>query len=149
MDKKLKPEVIFKSYPRRWLLLISVLTLNIANYSHWIAFAAVHSKVAEFYQVSNRDVQLILTVSYSLAIPCSFLSTFIIAKFGLRTGLLSGASLTLIGGFLCCVSTLPGVREADRSKCLVLDYSHWSSLDWSGQSFHRLRAYQSQPTLVQ
>ena len=41
---------LYRSYPSRWLLLLSVLLLTLANYSHWIAFAAVMSKAAHFYQ---------------------------------------------------------------------------------------------------
>ena len=110
-------KVVYKSYRKRWFVLLAVLTLNIANYSHWISYASVLSKAAEFYQVSHKDIQLILIISYSLGIPCACVATFILTKHGLRVGLLVGASLTLLGGFLCCLSTFPGIREHSSPKC--------------------------------
>ena len=43
----------YKSYGRRWFVLLSVLILNISNYAHWIAFASVQSKAAEFYRLDH------------------------------------------------------------------------------------------------
>ncbi len=48
----------YQSYGRRWLVLLSVLLLNLANYSGWISFAAVTSKAADFYQVKDYKVSL-------------------------------------------------------------------------------------------
>ena len=46
----------YKLYPSRWILLISVTLLNLANYSHWVAFASVAKQGAEYYQVSGPEV---------------------------------------------------------------------------------------------
>ena len=35
---------VYRCSNRRWFLLLTVAMLNIANYAHWISFAAVHSK---------------------------------------------------------------------------------------------------------
>lgn len=43
-------------YSSRWILLISVTLLNLANYSHWVAFASVAKQAAEYYQVSGPEV---------------------------------------------------------------------------------------------
>ena len=43
-------------YGRRWLVLVAVTLLNLANYSHWISFAAVAKHAAQFYQVSGPEV---------------------------------------------------------------------------------------------
>ena len=42
-------------YSSRWILLISVTLLNLANYSHWVAFASVAKQAAEYYQVSGPE----------------------------------------------------------------------------------------------
>ena len=31
----------YRSYPERWWLLLTVVLLNLANYSHWVAFPSV------------------------------------------------------------------------------------------------------------
>ena len=33
---------IYKVYPERWVILIAVFLLNIANYAHWVAFPSVN-----------------------------------------------------------------------------------------------------------
>ena len=43
-------------YSSRWILLISVTLLNLANYSHWVAFASVAKQAAEYYHVSGPEV---------------------------------------------------------------------------------------------
>ncbi len=105
----------YHSYSSRWLLLTSVSLLNVANYSHWISFASVRSRAAHFYRVSDSLVQLLISVSYSLAVPCCAGATVLLGRHqGLRNGLWVGAALTVIGGALCCVSTLPQVSPFTR-----------------------------------
>ena len=38
------PTPIYKVYPERWWVVISVLILDIANNAHWIAFPAVSQR---------------------------------------------------------------------------------------------------------
>ena len=47
----------FTLYSSRWILLVSVTLLNLANYSHWVAFASVAKQGAEYYQVSGPEVK--------------------------------------------------------------------------------------------
>ena len=47
----------FRLYSSRWLLLISVTLLNLANYSHWVAFASVAKQGAEYYHVTGPEVR--------------------------------------------------------------------------------------------
>ena len=35
------PKPAYRSYPERWWLLLTVVLLNLANYSHWVAFPSV------------------------------------------------------------------------------------------------------------
>ena len=41
--------IIFKVYPERWWLLLTVVLLNLANYSHWVAFPSVAKNAAKYY----------------------------------------------------------------------------------------------------
>ena len=47
----------YQVYSSRWILLLAVTLLNLANYSHWVAFASVAKKAAEYYQVSGPVVR--------------------------------------------------------------------------------------------
>ena len=41
-----KQEEVYKSYMSRWILTLTVVVLNIGNYSHWISYASVTSRVS-------------------------------------------------------------------------------------------------------
>jgi hypothetical protein len=41
--------IVFKVYPERWWLLLTVVLLNLANYSHWVAFPSVAKNAAKYY----------------------------------------------------------------------------------------------------
>ncbi len=41
ISEKLPEKAVYHSYPERWWLLATVILLNLANYSHWVAFPAV------------------------------------------------------------------------------------------------------------
>ena len=56
-DNDDEDSVEYEVYGKRWLILASILMLNLANYSGWISFAAVTSKAAQFYQVSDSQVR--------------------------------------------------------------------------------------------
>ena len=53
---------MYKVYPARWLLLIAVTLLNLANYSHWVAFASVAKQAADYYQVTGPEVSHIKVI---------------------------------------------------------------------------------------
>ena len=40
------PKPAYRSYPERWWLLLTVVLLNLANYSHWVAFPSVTKESA-------------------------------------------------------------------------------------------------------
>ena len=42
-------DLVFKVYPERWWLLLTVVLLNLANYSHWVAFPSVAKNAAKYY----------------------------------------------------------------------------------------------------
>jgi len=103
----------YKLYPSRWILLISVTLLNLANYSHWVAFASVAKQGAEYYQVTGPEVDLIPMISYGLCVPFCLVAVYIVERQGLRFGLMLGSWLTAVGGGLCCLATLPGLWSSE------------------------------------
>ena len=121
----------YRSYPQRWLILCSVLLLNISNYAHWIAFASVQSKAAEFYLLDHqggkvnsvflgffcnlqipKEMKRICTVSYGLGLPGCVAATVVLSKFGLRAGLYIGAAFTVTGGLLCNLSSYSVITDS-------------------------------------
>ena len=49
------PTSIYKVYPERWWVVISVLILDIANNAHWIAFPAVSQRCEYIILISIRS----------------------------------------------------------------------------------------------
>ena len=49
------PTPIYKVYPERWWVVISVLILDIANNAHWIAFPAVSQRFEYIILISIRS----------------------------------------------------------------------------------------------
>jgi len=60
---------VFKSYPERWWLLATVVILNLANYSHWVAFPSVAKNAAKYYDQVKKSLQNIIIKNY--AFSCS------------------------------------------------------------------------------
>jgi hypothetical protein len=106
-----RDNTIYKSYPQRWWILISVVILTISNFAHWICFASVTSKSSIFFQRSNKDISRIITVASAVAFPSCIVATIVLMRFGIRTGIFIGGFLTFLGGFVCCLSTFPIFRE--------------------------------------
>ena len=89
--------VQYKVYPQRWWILSSVVLLNLANYSHWVAFPAVAKTAAKHYDQDGETMDMIPTVSYGLGVPCCLIATYVVEKYGLKVGLNVGGILTGIG----------------------------------------------------
>ena len=87
----------YRVYPQRWWILVTVVLLNLANYSHWVAFPSVAKTAAKHYDQTGETMDLIPTVSYGLGVPCCLLATYIVERWGLRAGLHIGGILTGIG----------------------------------------------------
>ena len=96
-DKPLVQQNQYRVYPQRWWILTTVVMLNLANYSHWVAFPSVAKTAAKHYNQTGETMDLIPTVSYGLGVPCCLLATYIVERWGLRAGLHIGGILTGIG----------------------------------------------------
>ena len=78
-------------------MLATVLLLNFANYSHWVAFASVTKNSAKYYDQTGDKIDLITIVSYALGIPCCIISAYAVETFGLKSSLKFGGIMTGIG----------------------------------------------------
>ena len=84
-------------------MLATVLLLNFANYSHWVAFASVTKNSAKYYDQTGDKIDLITIVSYALGIPCCIISAYAVETFGLKSSLKFGGIMTGIGKFLSMI----------------------------------------------
>lgn len=96
-DKPAPVSTQYRVYPQRWWILSTVVMLNLANYSHWVAFPSVAKTAAKHYDQDGETMDLIPTVSYGLGVPCCLLATYVVERWGLRAGLHIGGILTGIG----------------------------------------------------
>lgn len=111
-EANLQPaENVYVSHPQRWWLLVTVILLNLANYSHWVAFPSVTKMAAKYYDQAGETMDLIPTISYGLGVPCCLLATYVVENIGLKVGLHIGGLLTGLGGAFCCLSSFPYVAD--------------------------------------
>ena len=80
-------------------MLATVLLLNFANYSHWIAFASVTKSSAKYYDQTGNRIDLITIVSCGLGIPCCILSAYAVETWGLKLSIKFGGLMSGIGTF--------------------------------------------------
>ena len=90
-------EVIYKTYPDRWLVLASVSIIQFANFGHWIAFGAVTKVTAVFYDQPGDRIDLIVLCSYAMFMPTLLVSSVMLFGMRLRKTLFLTAFLTSTG----------------------------------------------------
>lgn len=88
----------FKVYNYRWVVLFVYMFIIIMNQLMWINFAAITSLSKEYYQVDDISIG-ILSMSFMIVyIFVSIPASWIIDKFGIKTGIGVGAVLTGVFG---------------------------------------------------
>lgn len=88
----------FKVYNYRWVVLIVYMFIIIMNQLMWINFAAITSLSKEYYGVDDISIG-ILSMSFMIVyIFVSIPASWIIDKFGIKTGIGIGAVLTGVFG---------------------------------------------------
>ena len=102
----------YRTYRRRWLVLITVTLLNLSNNALWISYSAVANVATEYFGKTVNQIDLLATISFYVGIPMCLVSTFVVDALGFRAGMLLGTSLTFVGGIVRCLSTLPGLNDS-------------------------------------
>ncbi|XP_023348071.1 major facilitator superfamily domain-containing protein 7-b [Eurytemora carolleeae] len=97
-------------YKRRWFILGSLAMLNLSNNALWISYSAVADVTAEYFKITADEVDLLGTISFMVGIPMCLVAAYITNTFGLKTGIYAGSVLTLLGGGVRALSTLPGLN---------------------------------------
>ncbi|XP_054453469.1 solute carrier family 49 member A3 [Anoplopoma fimbria] len=99
-NTELKKLLFFKVYRRRWLALLILCLLNCSNATLWLTFAPVADQSAKFLEVSLDKINWLSLVYMVVAIPLSFVTTWMLDTLGLRTTLILGAWLNMFGALL-------------------------------------------------
>ncbi|KAL7858412.1 hypothetical protein AOLI_G00185140 [Acnodon oligacanthus] len=101
----------FRAYRRRWFVLCVLCLLNCSNSVQWLTFAPVADKAAEYLQVSLDEVNWLSVVYMVVAIPLSFITTWMLDTLGLRLTMILGSWLNMAGSALRVVGVLSYVPE--------------------------------------
>jgi cyanate permease len=90
----------FKVYGSRWLILSVYMLLVTANQLLWITFAPITGDATKYYGVSDLQIGILSMCFMIVYIVVSIPASWIIDKFGLRTGVGIGAVFTGVFGLL-------------------------------------------------
>ncbi|XP_074505141.1 solute carrier family 49 member A3 [Sebastes fasciatus] len=97
---ELKKLLFFKVYKRRWFVLLVLCLLNCSNATIWITFAPVADQSAKFLNVTLEQINQLSLVYMLVAIPLSFATTWMLDSVGLRSTMILGAWLNMLGGLM-------------------------------------------------
>ena len=102
----------FRVYKRRWLIMISVISLNMVGYMTTISLAPVAPTAAEYYQVSGDRIDMFPLVGMGVNVPGLLIGLFIIEKYGIKVGMRFGSTCLLLGALVRALSTFPAYEES-------------------------------------
>ena len=109
--ENVQTNVDFVAYGQRWWILSTLMILIIANIAQMVAFTSVVGITTEHYGQSKQRMNYIPTLRTALGIPFCLVTMHVVENHGLKIALKVGGILTGIGGFMCFVSTLPGLSN--------------------------------------
>ncbi|XP_055499704.1 solute carrier family 49 member A3 isoform X1 [Leucoraja erinacea] len=97
------PAPVYRTYRRRWLVLIATCALSCSNAMCWLTFAPVADQTARYFHISMDQVNWLSMVYLVVSIPFGFGTTWILDTLGLKTSLILSSWLNLAG---CIVQLL-------------------------------------------
>jgi len=102
-EKKHTDETTYKVYNYRYIIGCVYSLAAIQNVLMWLIFAPLQTTLKNVYQQSitmiNLATMLISNISY---LPSNFVASYLIDTYGLRFGIIFGATLTTIGLWIRC-----------------------------------------------
>ncbi|XP_053347222.1 solute carrier family 49 member A3 [Clarias gariepinus] len=101
----------FRVYGRRWFILLVLCVLNCSNSVLWLTFAPVADQTAQHLHVTLDQVNWLSVVYMVVAIPLSFITTWMLDTLGLRPTLILGSWLNMAGGVVRVVGVLSSLPE--------------------------------------
>jgi len=95
----------YQTYTWRFLVLASFCIVNAGNAIMWIGFAPINSLTQTYFNINSEKVNALSICFLALYFPGTILSMWIFNQYSLRTGLLTGAVMTAIAGWIRFAST--------------------------------------------
>jgi len=96
-----------KIYRRRWLMLGIFVFVSMINAFQWIQFSIITDVIANYYQVTNDDVNWTSLVYMIVYIPLIFPGAWIMDRLGLWWTVLIGSTGTALGAWIKVFSVSP------------------------------------------
>ncbi len=93
-------EYVAKSYPYRWVALLVFALANVVIEIQWVALAPVTTESALFYGVEPLSIGMLSMLYMLVYLVMAMPASWVIDKFGLRTGVGIGVALTGVCGLL-------------------------------------------------
>ncbi|KAL0489442.1 hypothetical protein AKO1_009183 [Acrasis kona] len=90
----------FIVYKRRWFVLIVFSLLSLSNGMIWITFSPIATFSEEYFNVDVFWINALSMVYMIVYIPGSPIGSYILDKFGMRTGVVIGAALNAVGAWV-------------------------------------------------
>jgi FLVCR family feline leukemia virus subgroup C receptor-related protein len=87
-------------YRKRWVVLASFSLLTLTSAWIWITWSPLSSMMAVYWGVSESSVDALAGIYLYVYLPCSFVSLWLVNRYGMRYGLLCGATLNLLGALV-------------------------------------------------
>jgi cyanate permease len=94
------PNTNFKVYRIRWTMLIVYMAIVAVNQLLWITFAPITGDATKYYGVSDLQIGILSMCFMIVYIAVSIPASWIIDKYGIRTGVGTGAVFTGFFGLL-------------------------------------------------
>jgi MFS family permease len=94
------PQSDFKVYGIRWIMLSVFMLMVAVNQLLWITFAPITGDATKYYGVSDLQIGILSMCFMIVYIAVSLPASWIIDKYGIRTGVGTGAVFTGIFGLL-------------------------------------------------
>ena len=90
----------FKVYSRRWTMLVVYMLMVAVNQLLWITFAPITGDATKYYGVSDLQIGILSMCFMIVYIVISIPASWIIDKYGIRTGVGIGAVFTGVFGLI-------------------------------------------------
>jgi hypothetical protein len=74
------------TYLYRWVVLGLFCITSLSNAANWITFSTIFSYAQKWYEVPSLAIDFLSLVYMIVYIPCIFVSSWFLARFGLRKG---------------------------------------------------------------
>lgn len=86
----------YKGHPSRFAVIIIFAFANIINAAAWICFAPVVTFAQTRFAASNDEINMLSSVFLIAYVPGSFISVYMLERYGLRAGIVLGCVMNLL-----------------------------------------------------